>query len=138
MSNIQDFYNINHFPGDYDVNYCVSAAANGLNPYINFILDSIKKGDKVIDVGCGTGYITNTIATLKQNDITGLDFSNAINIAKEKSLLLNNNITWVKEDFFNYNNKYCPRDSKDQERFFKRKVKMKKDTQRKDIKFKKL
>mgnify|MGYP001323473269 FL=1 len=26
--------------------------------------------------------------------------------------------------FFNYNNKYCPRDSKDQEKFFKRKVKI--------------
>ena len=27
--------------------------------------------------------------------------------------------------FFNHNNQYCPRDSKDQEKFFKRKVKMK-------------
>ena len=27
--------------------------------------------------------------------------------------------------FFNYNNKYCPRDSKDQEKFFKKKVKLK-------------
>ena len=87
MNNIQDFYNINQFPGDYDVTYCVSAATNGFNPYINFILDNIKKDDKIIDVGCGTGYITNTIATLKQNDITGLDFSNAIKIAKGKSIL---------------------------------------------------
>ena len=48
MNNIQDFYNINHFPGDYDVNYCVSAATNGLNPYINFILDSIKKSEEKV------------------------------------------------------------------------------------------
>ena len=27
--------------------------------------------------------------------------------------------------FFNYNNKYCPRDSKDQEKYFKRRVKLK-------------
>ena len=27
--------------------------------------------------------------------------------------------------FFNYNNKYCPRDSGEQERFFKKKVKLK-------------
>ena len=27
--------------------------------------------------------------------------------------------------FFNQNNKYCPRDSKDQEKFFKKKVKLK-------------
>ena len=100
MNNIQDFYNINQFPGDYDVTYCVSAATNGFNPYINFILDNIKKDDKIIDVGCGTGYITNTIATLKQNDITGLDFSNAIKIAKGKSILLENNVKWLKKDFF--------------------------------------
>ena len=104
MNTIQDFYDINHFPGDYDVSYCAEAAVNGFNPYIKFIIDNIKKGDKVIDVGCGTGYITNTIATLKQNIITGLDISNAIKIAEEKSILLNNNVTWIKEDFFNYNN----------------------------------
>ena len=27
--------------------------------------------------------------------------------------------------FFNYNNKYCPRDSRDQEKFFKKKIKLK-------------
>ena len=27
--------------------------------------------------------------------------------------------------FFNHNNKYCPRDSKDQEKYFKKKVKLK-------------
>ena len=27
--------------------------------------------------------------------------------------------------FFNYNNKYCPRDSKDQEKYFEKKIKLK-------------
>ena len=43
MNTIQDFYDINHFPGDYDVSYCAEAAVNGFNPYIKFIIDNIKK-----------------------------------------------------------------------------------------------
>ena len=43
MNTIQNFYDINHFPGDYDVSYCADAAVNGFNPYIKFIIDNIKK-----------------------------------------------------------------------------------------------
>ena len=60
-----------------------------------------------------------------------------INIFKDIKLFKNTKYLWggksykgidcsgLVQVFFNHNNKYCPRDSKDQEKYFKKKVKLK-------------
>lgn len=50
----------------------------------------IKKGDKVIDIACGTGAITKYIYYFSQNNIDCIDISNnMINVAKNKYKDLN-------------------------------------------------
>ncbi len=71
------------------------------------------------------------ISDLKKNN------SKNINIFKDIKLFKNTKYLWggksfkgidcsaLVQIFFNYNNKYCPRDSRDQEKFFKKRVKIK-------------
>lgn len=48
-------------------------------------LVDIKKGASILDVGCGTGRITNLLYQYSNNNVTAIDLStNMINIAKEK------------------------------------------------------
>ena len=73
---------------------------------------------------------------IKISDLKKTKFKNK-DIFKDVSLFKNTKYLWggksykgidcsaLIQIFFNYNNKYCPRDSKDQEKFFKKKVKIK-------------
>ena len=55
----------------------------------------------VLDVGCGTGLVSNTFATLyPSSNFTGIDFSDSIDYAQERAK--ENKLTntqWIKEDF---------------------------------------
>ena len=62
---------------------------------------AIKKGDKVLDLACGTGVITNLLYNKTQTDLYAIDISKKmIEIAKKK----NNqpNIHFQAIDFLNY------------------------------------
>src|SRR3954454_4924469 len=57
------------------------------------LLDIIKKGDRVLDVGCGSGSITASIAALvgDNGSVTGIDTSeHLIELAKGTYSSLNN------------------------------------------------
>src|SRR6478609_2339301 len=57
------------------------------------LIDIIKKGDCVLDVGCGSGSITASIAALAGDNgsVTGIDTSeHLIELAKENYSSLNN------------------------------------------------
>ncbi len=73
---------------------------------------------------------------IKTSDLKKTNFKNK-NIFKDIKLFKGIKYLWggksfkgidcsaLVQIFFNYNNKYCPRDSKDQEKFFKKKIKLK-------------
>lgn len=104
MRNIKDFYNLNPFPGVYNVKDFTEQQKHKDNAYINFILDSCKDKTTVLDIGCGTGYISNFLASAnKQLKITAIDFSVGVQTGKEMAKRLKNkNIKWIQADFLNH------------------------------------
>ena len=72
------------------------------------LIDSIKKSDKIVDMGCGPGYLTNMISFLfPQKKVLGLDFNPvAIKRATEVSNYLKLNCSFIEYDIF----KYTPRE----------------------------
>jgi ubiquinone/menaquinone biosynthesis C-methylase UbiE len=47
----------------------------------------IKKNIKILDAGCGTGYVAEALVELKFKNIVGIDFSQAmLEIAKQKKI----------------------------------------------------
>ena len=73
---------------------------------------------------------------VKISDVKKIGFKNN-NVFKDIKFFQNTRYLWggksykgidcsaLVQIFFNYNNKYCPRDSKDQEKYFKKKIKLK-------------
>src|SRR6059058_6175604 len=68
------------------------------------LLDIIKQGDRVLDVGCGSGSITASIVSLvgDTGSVTGIDTSeHLIEIARENSSALSN-VHFEVADIFQY------------------------------------
>lgn len=65
-------------------------------------LVGIKKGTLILDVGCGTGRISELLHQYSDNDITAIDLSsNMINVAKEK-YKNNNHIEFICDNFLTH------------------------------------
>ena len=71
------------------------------NPIFPFLKPKVKS---IIEFGCGTGWLSNTIAHYyKKNDITAVDFTDkAIEVAKKVSSILKVNIKYINSDIFEY------------------------------------
>ena len=100
---IKNFYSDLHFPGRYtseDLEFYKQEGV-GVNIYLKEINRVMKDKLEVLDIGCGTGLVSNTFATLyPASSFTGVDFSNSIDYAKKISKENNiTNIHWIKEDF---------------------------------------
>lgn len=98
---IQQFYNLYPFPGSYDL-LALKKATN--NKYINLIGQYADHNQQVLDIGCGTGLITNALAINYRSEFTGIDFSMGTDIATAIASDYDiDNVKFIKEDFFKFN-----------------------------------
>lgn len=76
---------------------------NGVHPkheltnYHTFFIERIRQGERVLDIGCGTGVVANDLATLAGARVDGVDHD-AENIAEAKRLFSNSNLNFVFQD----------------------------------------
>jgi 2-polyprenyl-3-methyl-5-hydroxy-6-metoxy-1,4-benzoquinol methylase len=101
-----DFYNNIKFPGEYTAESLQYHIPNIRNPYLDKIDQAFLSCHKtVLDVGCGSGLITNLFA-LKYPEVkfTGLDFANGVHHAEFIANTVGiTNVVYVKEDFLSVN-----------------------------------
>ena len=100
---IQEFYSKIKFPGKFtmeDLKFYELYQNKFLKPYVT-ASSNVKN---VLDIGCGTGYITNLIALNNKNlTIDAVDFSDSIDDAKQFSKKHKiNNINYIKTNFLNF------------------------------------
>jgi SAM-dependent methyltransferase len=102
---IADFYSNLNFPGPYSIKDLSIYDQDGVfNKFLAPYDDAVGKSSQVLDIGCGSGFISNLLAYRHKNvQITALDFSDSLdyakNFAKENSL---HNIHYHKLDFFEF------------------------------------
>jgi SAM-dependent methyltransferase len=103
---IKQFYDSVTFPGLYkDTDITNVEDYLIYERYLDFIqANNIKT---ILDIGCGTGYITNIIAYHCPNiQIVAIDFSDAMDHGKAIATKIGNkNIKWVKKNFFEFESK---------------------------------
>src|SRR6056300_618926 len=101
---IKDFYSKIQFPGPYEIS---QLQINKMNSYIKFYNNAVQGLNDCLDIGCGTGLISNYLAKNNQNiHFDAVDFCNSIYYAKtfaQKHKI--KNIKYYKKDFFNYTTK---------------------------------
>jgi SAM-dependent methyltransferase len=97
---IKEFYDTVTFPGLYTASEVVDYGDYLIyERYLKFI--ETNKIETILDIGCGSGYITNVIAYNFPNiKIVAVDFSDTINHGKKISNELGiTNVTWRQANF---------------------------------------
>jgi 2-polyprenyl-3-methyl-5-hydroxy-6-metoxy-1,4-benzoquinol methylase len=103
MNPIQQFYSQNPFPGLYTIEQLDSFAAPPSNRYLRMIDQYLQGCHTVLDVGCGTGLITNLFARRYSAQFTGVDFSDSIDYAQQFAQTHSiTNVTFVKQDLLDF------------------------------------
>lgn len=104
-SQIQTFYSKIKFPGLYDLDDLNFYQESIDNKFLSVYNTGIQGSERILDIGCGTGFITNLLAIKNPNiKIDAVDFCDSIEFASEFSKEHNIiNVTYYKEDFFKFN-----------------------------------
>ena len=107
--NVNLFYDNLEFPGRYSNNDLEYYQTEIHNVYLKFIDEYLTDTIEVLDIGCGTGLITNLFANKYKSNFTAIDFSRGVLFGKEyaeKNKITNT--TWLHQNFLDYktNNKY--------------------------------
>jgi len=100
-NDVKDFYSRLKFPGQYTIDHIREYASEIVNPYLQIIDKHLKNDINIADIGCGSGYICNLFATRYTSKLYALDFSDAIDFAKnfaDKHRI--HNISFAKKDLF--------------------------------------
>lgn len=103
-SSVKDFYSTLQFPGHYTLENLEYYDDIVINPYLKFYDEAVQGNTTVLDIGCGSGFITNFLARRhKTVKFDAVDFSNSINYAKEFSQRNHiNNINFFQENFLDW------------------------------------
>jgi 2-polyprenyl-3-methyl-5-hydroxy-6-metoxy-1,4-benzoquinol methylase len=103
MDEIQKFYDDLMFPGTYTSKSITEYNQTWDNRYINFIHSCITPNSNVLDIGCGSGLISNVIANSTSCSITAIDWAQGVKFGKKISRQLKlKNINWQCEDFLKF------------------------------------
>jgi ubiquinone/menaquinone biosynthesis C-methylase UbiE len=105
---IKKFYSELQFPGQYtweDLNFYDEQGIH--NIYLKEIDAVMQQNINVLDVGCGTGLVSNLFAKKNPNNkFVSLDFSDSIEYGKKFAQTNGiKNITWIKKDFLEFETK---------------------------------
>jgi cyclopropane fatty-acyl-phospholipid synthase-like methyltransferase len=105
MNSIKEFYDQHHFPGPYGLEQLKKYEIS-INRYVNLINQYIDNDQRVLDLGCGTGLLTNLFALRYSSQFIGVDFSTAADYA-DKFAVDNNikNVKFINQDFFKFKTK---------------------------------
>lgn len=101
---VRDFYGKLRFPGTYTLNdleyFDLFQDNKFLAPYINIARNS----KHVLDIGCGTGFITNLLARkFNHLEIDAVDFCDSIDVAISFSKTQGmTNVRYFKQNFFDF------------------------------------
>jgi SAM-dependent methyltransferase len=101
---VKDFYSKLKFPGTYSLSDLEFYDSGIHNPYLQMFDDAVTGATSVLDIGCGSGFITNFLARRHPSiNFEAVDFSDSIEYAKEFSDLCKiKNIKYYKENFLNW------------------------------------
>jgi 2-polyprenyl-3-methyl-5-hydroxy-6-metoxy-1,4-benzoquinol methylase len=101
---IKQFYNNLKFPGPYSIEDIRFYEIEGIyNIYLSEIDKNLSDGLDILDVGCGTGLVSNLFATRYDSNFTAVDFADSIDYAEKFSQDNNiENVVWVKQDFLQF------------------------------------
>ncbi len=104
MEAVKNFYSKIQFPGHYKLSDLEFYDEFICNRYLEIFDKELKGINTVLDVGCGTGFITNFLAR-RHPDIKfeAIDFSNSIDYAKQFSKQNKiTNVSYFKKDFLKF------------------------------------
>ena len=101
---VRNFYNDLKFPGYYSMEDFEFYNVEGIhNIYLREIDNNLAHGLEILDVGCGTGFVSNLFASIYKSNFTAVDFADSIdyaeNFSKQNQI---NNVDWIKQDFLKF------------------------------------
>jgi 2-polyprenyl-3-methyl-5-hydroxy-6-metoxy-1,4-benzoquinol methylase len=101
---IKKFYSDLRFPGPYSIDDINFYEIEGIHNIYLQEIDRILRDDiEVLDVGCGTGLVSNLFATKYRSQFSAVDFSDSIDYAKNFAETHNiKNVSWFKQDFLDF------------------------------------
>jgi SAM-dependent methyltransferase len=101
---IKEFYSKIKFPGPYTLADLEFYDEGIYNPYLAILDDAVNGSKSVLDIGCGSGFITNLLARRHPKTVfTAIDFSDSIDYAKNFTRKYRTkNIIYYKQDFLTW------------------------------------
>ena len=102
---VKEFYGEICFPGKYSIEDLKFYDAELVNRYLQVYDYVIGGATTVLDIGCGSGFITNFLARRHPHvKFYAIDFSTSVRYAKKFANNHNiNNVTWIEDNFLTYN-----------------------------------
>ena len=104
MNAVKQFYDQLQFPGTYTLAGLDYHSPKIRNPYLKIIDQQLYPGCSVLDVGCGTGLISNLFARkYPDSQFIGIDFADSVNYAVDFSHThAINNVQFAQQDLLHY------------------------------------